>query len=289
MTDLKCPENAEGLEELEKLIPLCRKEIFQQVKAKVETQGISEREASRLVAEELKKPIETIRTAVKKEKINPKVGQGNPSILTESDQRFIIKEAKIIREEKKKERDEKETQLKENINIQSLPSNKYQTIVIDPPWPVKKILRDERPNQAEFNYPTMSIQEITKFDISSLAHDNCHIYLWTTHKFLPLCFDILIEWGFKYQCLLTWIKNVGMTPFSWMYSTEHCLFGRKGNLPLLQMGKRLDFNAKVREHSRKPEIFYELVKEVSPEPRIDIFSREKREGFDQYGNETERF
>ena len=92
--DLKCPENAEGLEELEKMVPLCRKEVFRQVKAKVETQGISEREASRQVAEELEKPEASIRQAVRREKLKPKMDIVYPPILTESDQRFILKEAK---------------------------------------------------------------------------------------------------------------------------------------------------------------------------------------------------
>jgi len=74
-----------------------------------------------------------------------------------------------------------------------------------------------------------------------------------------------------------------------MYSTELVLFGRVGTLDLLKKGLRLDFSAKVREHSRKPDEFYELVRKASPEPRIDVFSREKRKGFDQHGNETNKF
>jgi len=171
-----------------------------------------------------------------------------------------------------------------------LPEGKYRTIVIDPPWPIEKILREVRPNQLDLDYPTMTIEEIEALPIPELAYeDGCHIYLWTTHKYLPRAFQVLDAWGANYECLLTWVKNVGMTPFSWMYSTEHCLFARIGNLPLLKLGKRLDFQAKVREHSRKPDKFYNLVREVSPEPRIDMFSREKREGFDQYGNEPDRF
>ena len=106
---------------------------------------------------------------------------------------------------------------------------------------------------------------------------------------LPDAFDILEAWGAKYQCLLTWVKNVGFTPFSFMYSTEHCLFAHIGSLPLLQMGKRLDFSAKVREHSRKPDEFYDLVRTVSPGPRLDMFGREKHEGFDVWGNEPDKF
>lgn len=171
-----------------------------------------------------------------------------------------------------------------------LPEGRYRTIVIDPPWPIEKILREVRPNQVLLDYPTMTVEEIEALPVPELAYeDGCHIYLWTTHKYLPRAFKVLDTWGANYECLLTWVKNVGITPFSWMYSTEHCLFARIGNLPLLKLGKRLDFQAKVREHSRKPDEFYNLVKEVSPEPRIDMFSREKREGFTQYGNELDRF
>ena len=167
------------------------------------------------------------------------------------------------------------------------PKGLYRTLIIDPPWEVEKIERDCRPNQHEWDYPPMDVEAIKNLrDDLPFDESGCHVYLWTTQKYLPSAFDILEAWGVRYQCLLTWVKNVGFTPFSWMYSTEHCLFGRVGNLPLLQMGRRLDFAAPVRQHSRKPDEFYALVREVSPGPRIDYFSREKREGFDQFGNDT---
>jgi N6-adenosine-specific RNA methylase IME4 len=171
-----------------------------------------------------------------------------------------------------------------------LPNGKYRTIVIDPPYPMEKLLRDCRPNQqAELDYRTMTIEEIKNFPIRSIMADDCHIYLWVTHKYLPIGFEIFKTWGIHYECLLTWVKNVGFTPYSWMYSTEHVLFGRKGNLPLMRKGLRLDFQAKVREHSRKPDEFYELIKQASPEPRIDVFAREKHEGFEVWGNEVTKF
>jgi len=171
------------------------------------------------------------------------------------------------------------------------PDQKYRCLVIDPPWPVKKIEREERPNQGlELDYPTMSLEEIEKIPIINLANsEGCHVFLWVTHKFLPDGLKLFEKWGVKYQCVLTWVKKTGMTPFSWMYSTEHVLFGHIGSLELEKKGCRLDFTGKVREHSRKPDEFYDLVRSVSPEPRIDLFSREKREGFFQWGNEPERF
>ncbi len=167
----------------------------------------------------------------------------------------------------------------------------YRTLVIDPPWPMEKIEREVRPNQGQhLDYPTMTVEDLMKWQPRDYAvTEGCHIYLWTTHRFLPDAFRVFNEWGVKYECLLTWVKNVGITPFSWMYSTEHVLFGRIGSLPLMEMGKRIDFQAAVRGHSRKPDEFYDLVRVVSPEPRLDVFSREAREGFDQLGDEADRF
>jgi N6-adenosine-specific RNA methylase IME4 len=193
----------------------------------------------------------------------------------------------IQREIKREQQRERIAQLKENGV--SLPTGQYSCLVVDPPWPMQKIERDVRPNQFEFDYPTMSEDELRAFPLPDLAADDCHLYLWTTQKYLPMALRLAEHWGFKYQCLMTWVKNVGFTPFSWMYSTEHVLFCTRGSLPLLALGRRLDFSAKVREHSRKPDEFYDLVREVSPGPRMDVFSREMREGFEQYGNEVDKY
>lgn len=171
-----------------------------------------------------------------------------------------------------------------------LPDKKYKTVIIDPPWEIEKIKRDVRPNQKKMDYPTMNLFEIKNFGFTELFNEKgCHVYLWTTQKHLRDAFYLFDAWGVNYQCLLTWIKNVGFTPFSWMYSTEFVLFGRVGNQDVLKKGLRTDFEGKVREHSRKPYEFYERVREASPDPRINVFGREKIEGFDVYGNETNKF
>lgn len=167
---------------------------------------------------------------------------------------------------------------------------KYRTLVIDPPWPVAWPKRLSRPNQLGMPYPTMSLEEIKRLPIQRLAMpDGCHLYLWVTHGFLPIAFKLLKRWGFDYKCLLTWVKNVGFTPYSFMLTTEFCLYAQKGKLPLLKLGKRTDFTAKAREHSRKPDKFYKLVRLVSPEPRLEMFSRELRKGFVAWGNELNHF
>lgn len=172
-------------------------------------------------------------------------------------------------------------------NPPALPEGQYRCIVADPPWYVEKIERDVRPKQgAGLDYPTMTVDEIAAMSISEIAAPDAHLYLWTTHRYLHDAFDIATAWGFTYQCLMTWNKNVGITPFSWMYDTEHVLFCKRGSLPLDQLGMRLSFAAPVTRHSEKPDVFYERVVSASPGPRLELFARQPRDGFVVWGNEV---
>lgn len=169
----------------------------------------------------------------------------------------------------------------------AMPTGRYRCIVIDPPWPMEKIEREAHPDQGRaLDYPTMGLDEIGGLPVADLAEDGCHVYLWVTHKFLPVGLELLGSWGVRYQCTMTWVKNVGFTPYSWMYSTEHVLFGRIGSLPLERLGLRLDFAAPITRHSAKPDVFYDRVREASPGPRLELFARNQREGFQPWGNEV---
>jgi N6-adenosine-specific RNA methylase IME4 len=44
-----------------------------------------------------------------------------------------------------------------------------------------------------------------------------------------------------------------------------------------------------REHSRKPDAFYKLVEDITAGRRLEFFSRERREGWEVFGNDTEKF
>lgn len=169
-----------------------------------------------------------------------------------------------------------------------LPGGKYRCIVIDPPWPMQKLEREERPWQGRsLDYPIMSLDEIYSLPIPDLADPaGCHVYLWVTQKYLPAGLELFEAWGVRYQCLLTWVKPTGITPYSWMYNTEHVLFGRIGNLQLTRLGLKLSFDAPVTRHSEKPAVFFERVIAASPGPRLEMFARQPRDGFDAWGNEV---
>lgn len=169
------------------------------------------------------------------------------------------------------------------------PVGQYRTIVVDPPWPMKKIERGVRPNQGEYlDYPTMQLAEIYNLGIEKLAADDgCHLYLWTTHKFLPEALKMVSRWGFRYNCLMTWVKTTGMTPYSYRFNTEHVVFATRGSMAVQRKGLPLAFEGESLGHSRKPDTFYNMIAQASPGPRLDMFARCEREGFSLWGNEID--
>lgn len=167
------------------------------------------------------------------------------------------------------------------------PQGKYDVIVIDPPWPMKKIVRDVRPNQvSEIDYPTMEIDEIKNIDIP--AANDCHLFAWTTHKFLPVSFDIIETWGFKYVCCFTWHKPGGFQPVGLpQYNSEFCLYCRKGTPRFVDLKSfSTCFNAARGAHSEKPELFYQTISRVTEGKRLDMFGRRKIDNFKSWGNES---
>ena len=172
-----------------------------------------------------------------------------------------------------------------------IPAGKFSTIVIDPPWPMEKIERDVREHQVAFDYPIMSEEQLAAFPLADIAADDCHLFCWTTHKFLPMSLRLLDAWGFRYVLAMVWHKPGGFQPFGLpQYNCEFAIYARRGT-PTFADTKAFNacFQAPRREHSRKPDEFYDVIRRVTTGPRIDVFSREARDGFEQYGNETSKF
>jgi len=65
---MKCPESIEELQELERMIPLCRKTLYEQAKARIDTgAACSLHEASRQIADEAGKNPESVERAIQRE------------------------------------------------------------------------------------------------------------------------------------------------------------------------------------------------------------------------------
>jgi len=178
-----------------------------------------------------------------------------------------------------------------------IPVGGYSTIVVDPPWkygkwgaaPDSETARKKFPNgqwseQFEKGYNHLSIEEISSLPISTIAATDCDLYLWTTGKYLPTAFNVMKAWGFKYCQTLTWCKAPRGTGQGGLYcpTTEFILLGRRGRMPT---GKtRLDSTwwqvKRTNKHSKKPEFFQDMIEGQSNEPRIELFARRKRPGWD---------
>jgi len=162
----------------------------------------------------------------------------------------------------------------------------YDVIVIDPPWEMKKIERDVAPNQVEFDYPTMSLEELKLLYVPYA--DNCHVWLWTTQKYLPAAFQLLKSWGLNYVCTFVWHKAGGFQPFDLpQYNCEFALYARRGTPVFTELKDfKVCFEAPRGKHSEKPEQFYAMVRRVTSGRRLDMFNRRPIEGFDTWGKES---
>jgi len=200
----------------------------------------------------------------------------------------------IKKEEKKAERIELIEQQIEDIEHGLLPEldGLFNVISVDPPWPYE----GESKNVTSFDsvgrrvanpYPEMSIEDIKKIEIPLM--DDAVVLLWTTHRFLPDAFDILKEWGLDYKATLVWNKEkIGMGAWFRM-QCEFCIVGIKGKPYWQNTTFRDILNEPRREHSRKPDSFFEMIENITLGRRLEYFSREKRNGWEVFGNDVNKF
>ena len=167
----------------------------------------------------------------------------------------------------------------------ALPKGPFRVIVCDPPWTYENRAEDET-HRASNPYPSMSIEEIKDLDVESRAHENCVLWLWTTNAHIHDAFDIVDTWGFTFKTILTWVKD-RMGTGDWLRGqTEHCLMAIRGK-PVIQLTNQTTaLHGALRKHSQKPEEFYQLVESLCPGSKLEMFSRQTREGWIGHGNES---
>ena len=177
-------------------------------------------------------------------------------------------------------------------------STAYRCILADPPWYYGRSWDTGSKNalvqttEAEpMPYEQMKIDEIKALPVGDLAADQCDLYLWVTQKYLPDSFDVLKAWGFRYCQALTWCKVPMGTGQGGLYcpTTEFLILGRRGKMPTGKVRKDSTWWQVKRQkrHSQKPEFFQDMIEMQSDGPRLELFARRKRDGWDSWGNEVE--
>lgn len=169
----------------------------------------------------------------------------------------------------------------------TVPQGVFGVIVIDPPWDYAHNNFHPDGRRVASPYPSMTQPELLQLRLPAAA--DCVLFLWTTHGFIFEAKELLDSWGFTYKATLVWDKEkMGMG--SWLrMQCEFCLVAIKGK-PLVSNTKYRDIIREARrEHSRKPEAFYQLVEAITAGKRLDFFSREKRDGWVSYGVDAEKF
>jgi N6-adenosine-specific RNA methylase IME4 len=143
-------------------------------------------------------------------------------------------------------------------------------------------------------YRTMSLDEIRALPVGELADDDAHLYVWTTNRFLEDTFGIVRGWGFRPAQVLVWAKPPMGVGFGGAFTVtaEFVIFARRGSLPHAArqdsswwQWSRVYENGHI-AHSAKPEAFLDLVEAVSPAPRLEMFARRDRLGWDTWGDES---
>ena len=172
--------------------------------------------------------------------------------------------------------------------MSDLPTGSYACIVADPPWPQRLTggWRARHRRARALPYEAMTVAEIAALPVEPLAQEGTHLWLWTTNSHLRDAFTVMEVWGFTYLTTVTWTKPNGLGAY-FIHTTQHVLFGyyRTCRFPLGRY-KPTHFTAPARRHSEKPDVFYDLVRSISPGPRIDLFNRRVLTGFDGWGDES---
>ena len=173
------------------------------------------------------------------------------------------------------------------------PNKKYNIIYADPAWHFKH-WNDETVTR-KVPYDVMSKEDIKKLPVNELADDNCILFIWVTFPKLLDGLETIKSWGFEYKTVgFNWIKkNKKADSFFWgmgywtRSNSELCLIATKGKPKRVGKGVHQIIYERIEEHSKKPDCVRTKIVELCGDlPKIELFARQKVEGWDSWGNEV---
>lgn len=172
----------------------------------------------------------------------------------------------------------------------------YDVIVIDPPTRFELYSDKGNKKSAGAQYELMSWEAIAALPVGHLARANAIVLLWACPPTLNKSFKLLDAWGARYKTELIWDKRTknGKRRMGPGYRSrgmhEPILLGVFADERQIHAPFHGAIEGLAREHSRKPDSFYQQVIERTPGlSRCDLFARQSRDGFDVWGREASKF
>lgn len=182
-------------------------------------------------------------------------------------------------------------------DLNAAPIFRYRMIMADPPWRFENYSEAGEEKNAVAQYACMDLAEIKALRVGDLAHpDGAILWLWVTNPMLREGLATLDAWGFRFVTAGHWVKRTktGKLAFGTGYALrcagEPFLIGAVGR-PDYAKDVRSVVEGPIREHSRKPDEAFEAAERlaVAGGPRIEVFGRQPRPGWDVFGNEADKF
>ena len=178
-----------------------------------------------------------------------------------------------------------------------MPDKKYQIIYAYPPWSYKVWSINGNKRSACQHYKVMTKEEIQQLPIKDISDNNCVLFLWVIPPCLEEGLELIKAWGFIYKTIgFNWIKkNKKSDSLFWgmgyytRANSELCLLATRGK-PLKRVSRSVHqvLTDRIMKHSEKPQSARNRIIELFGDlPRIELFAREKTDGWDVWGNEIE--
>ncbi len=172
----------------------------------------------------------------------------------------------------------------------------YQTLLVDPPWRFSNWSEKGEAKNPVAHYPCMRMPELLGLPVNHLAAQDCAMIMWATAPMLPEALQLLAAWGFEYKSMGAWAKQ-SSTGAKWAFgpgyvyrsALEPYIVGTRGKPKVRSHSVRNLIVAPTREHSRKPDQMHADVEALYDGPRAELFSRQRRPGWDAWGNDADRF
>lgn len=178
---------------------------------------------------------------------------------------------------------------------------KYQIIYADPPWEYKQSgSKVHSRGMAKQHYKTMCTEDICRLPIKDIKTGNAICFIWATFPNITEALKVMESWGFVYKTVaFVWVKKNRKTNTNFWgmgaytrANAEVCLLGvskqTKAKKQVISNAVHSIIEASIEEHSKKPDIVREKIIELLGDiPRIELFARQKTQGWDVWGNEVE--